>query len=163
MFGLPELVASLEDGCRPPTVTELTRLLDRLRVTLAGLAPYVRFTPAGYTRVPVAVGRHFEVKVLCWLAGQRTPIHDHAGSACTVKVLSGVATETVYDVTDSVHPRAVSTRRLAAGAVTASFNRDAHRITAADGDLVTLHVYAPKLLAMTLYPDPTSELVLAPV
>jgi cysteine dioxygenase len=136
----------------------LTGLLRRVLVTPAALAPYLLFNHAGYRRNPVAEGRHFEVKVLCWRAGQCSPIHDHAGSACGVRVLRGVAAETVYDVSDPARPRPVRTGRLAAGAVTASFDRDAHRLAAAGGDLVTLHVYAPRLHAMTLYPDAPMEL-----
>lgn len=152
---LHSCIAILNDFRRPPSARQLADLLGRLRSKVADLAPFIRFDAKTYRRNLVADGPGFEVKVLCWRAGQCSPIHDHAGSACGVKVISGIATETTYDVSDPPRPRPLAKARFRPGDVMASFDRDAHRITAADGDLVTLHVYAPKLASMTLFPDET--------
>lgn len=129
-------------------------MLDRLAVASGELTRFIRFDDGRYCRNPVAEGRHFQILVVCWRTGQQSPIHSHDGSACGLKVIAGVASEVVYDVTsDPARPRPVSTRRLRPGAVATSFDRDAHRITAPEGDLVTFHVYTPPLRTMTVYPQ----------
>jgi cysteine dioxygenase len=133
-------------------------MLDRLALASGEFDRFIRFDPARYRRNPVAEGPHFQLLVVCWRSGQRSPIHSHDGSACGLKVVSGIATEVAYDVvTNPARPQPISTRRLGPAAVATSFDRDVHRITAAEGDLVTLHVYSPPLRAMTVYPDGGSE------
>jgi cysteine dioxygenase len=34
--------------------------------------------------------------LICWCEGQRTPIHDHGGEECWVKVIEGEFKETIY-------------------------------------------------------------------
>lgn len=155
MLTLPQLVAHLHGLVAPPTPEEMARLLDRLVPDPRSLEPHTRFDPGRYCRNPVADGPHFQILVICWCRGQRSPIHDHAGSTCGVRVISGTAAETLYDVSDPTRPRPSAARRLGPGAVTASSDRDAHRLAAEEGPLVTLHVYMPPLSAMTLYPDET--------
>src|SRR5262249_38187953 len=86
--------------------------------------------------------------VLCWKNGQRSPIHDHTGSSCAVRVLRGVLTETAFVFAPHGRVKAVGSRDLAAGAVCGSEDRDLHQVSnLQDGDaaLVTLHVYTPPL------------------
>ena len=40
----------------------------------------------------------FELILLCWEQGQITPIHDHGGEECWVKVINGEFRETIYKV-----------------------------------------------------------------
>ena len=42
-----------------------------------------------YTRNLVGGDSRFNVIVMGWSEGQRTPIHDHAGSHCIMKIVSG--------------------------------------------------------------------------
>src|SRR5262245_1769548 len=58
---------------------------------------YLRFHPGHYVRNLMFAGPAFQALVLCWRNGQRSPIHDHTGSSCAVKVLRGCAVETVFD------------------------------------------------------------------
>src|SRR5689334_9098791 len=78
---------------RPPLDALAARLRD-LDVTPADVAGWVQFSPRGYQRNLVRAGEWYHVWVMCWRNGQRSPIHDHAHSACCVKVLSGDATIT---------------------------------------------------------------------
>lgn len=43
----------------------------------------------------------FNLIVLAWTEGQGSPIHDHAGSHCVMKVLDGQLSETIYEWPDS--------------------------------------------------------------
>ncbi len=46
-----------------------------------------------YTRTLVGYDEQFIVLLLCWEKGQSSPIHDHAGSSCWVKILTGTLDE----------------------------------------------------------------------
>jgi cysteine dioxygenase len=92
--------------------------------------------------------------VLCWKNGQRSPIHDHSGSACVVRVLQGKLTETLFEFAPNGHVKASFSRDFAEGSIFGSEDTDLHQVSnlqADDADLVTLHVYAPPLIAMNTY------------
>src|SRR5262245_2241975 len=96
--------------------------LDGLRACVANLdlvrsdiAAYVRFGHDCYRRNKVHAGQGYEVLVLCWRSGQRSPIHDHRGSACALFVVEGAATETVFERSGSGLIFPTESRRLAAG------------------------------------------------
>jgi cysteine dioxygenase len=133
---------------------DLVAQVAELRLDFREVAPWVRFSDRGYTRNLVRAGTWYHVLVLCWKNGQRSPIHDHAGSACAVRVLRGTLTETRFDVAPNGLVYAVGSRSLGPGGVCGSQDSDLHQISnlqAGDADLVTLHVYSPPLLQMGTY------------
>src|SRR5262249_43980337 len=65
-------------------------------LTLEDVANYLVFRPDRYVRNRLHDGPSYQALVLCWRNGQRSPIHNHRGSHCGVKVLRGVATETRF-------------------------------------------------------------------
>jgi cysteine dioxygenase len=90
--------------------------------------------------------------VLCWAPGQFSPIHDHAGSTCAVRVIRGTASETVYQQTE--HEVLQQTSHWVAGDVFGGSDGDIHAVgnfAPDDTPLVTLHVYSPPLTRMSLY------------
>ena len=91
---LPDLIAYLDGLSERAPLDELLDLLACVEVDPADLADHVRFSAQGYTRNLVRAGPWYHLLVLCWKNGQRSPIHDHAGSSCAVRVLRGVLTET---------------------------------------------------------------------
>lgn len=117
------------------------------------LQEFVRFHPEHYLRNLVHGGPAYHVLLLCWRNGQRSPIHDHIGSGCGVKVLQGTATETVFDRAPNGMIFATRSRFLTADTVCATEDADIHQISnlQAEGDLVTLHVYSPPLMRMNVY------------
>ncbi len=135
--------------------------LDQLQAELADLdvgkedfAPHVRFAPTTYRRNLVRGGSWYNLWILCWRNGQRSPIHDHCGSSCAVRVLDGVATETLFAFAPNGHVKATASRDLPPGAVVGSADNDLHQVSnlqAADADLVTLHIYSPPLVVMGTY------------
>src|SRR5262249_49576071 len=92
--------------------------------------------------------------ILCWKNGQRSPIHDHVGSSCGVRVLRGTMTETRFEFAPNGHVKAVSSRDFEPNSVCGSQDYDMHQVSnlqAGDADLVTLHVYSPPLVRMGTY------------
>lgn len=156
-MSLEDVIAYLDDLSEPATLADLAARLGALSIGeagLAGLADFITFSARAYTRNLVREGAWYHLLVLCWKNGQRSPIHDHAGSACGVRVLRGTATETTFVPAANGHIMAVASRELPAGTVCATQDSDIHQLSnlqPGEADLVTLHVYSPPLLWMGTY------------
>lgn len=123
-------------------------------LTIDDVASYLTFRPERYVRNRLHDGAGYQVLVLCWRNGQRSPIHNHRGSHCGVKVLRGVATETLFTRAPNGLIVPVSSRDLLPGHTCASADEDIHQVSnlqADNADLVTLHVYSPPLLRMEVF------------
>jgi cysteine dioxygenase len=137
-----------------PNLARLTDELSHFDLDLDDLAEHVRFAEQSYRRNLVRTGPGYHAWLLCWKNGQRSPIHDHRGSACVVRVLRGVLTETLFEVAPNGHVKALFSRDLAEGSLCGSEDTDIHQISnlqAGDAPLITLHVYAPPLHRMGTY------------
>jgi cysteine dioxygenase len=135
-------------------LNDLVSELEGLEIDCEEVAPFIRFSSRGYTRNLIRGGAWYNVLVLCWKNGQRSPIHDHAGSSCGVRVLRGTATETLFEFAPNGHVKALFSRDMHEGSVCGSQDDDMHQVSnlqPGDADLVTLHVYSPPLLYMGTY------------
>ena len=151
---LAALVEYLDGLKERATIESLLDLLGRSKVTMADLEAFTCFKDETYQRVQICAGEHYEMLVVCWKSGQRSPIHDHAHSTCCFRVMQGVCTETVFNL----YPpsRVVERERhdLREGYLTASQDSDTHQVSnlqPAGTNLVTLHIYSPPLGAMRKY------------
>ncbi len=143
-----QFFTELEAAGHGISLAKLQEMLSRLEVTPQELADWSAFDTQRYQRNRIYRSEHFEALVLCFEAGQRTPIHDHAGSACGVLVLRGVGTETVFARSDDGWLYATGSRQLPCGGIVGSFDMDTHQLSNLQGDgarLVTLHIYSPPL------------------
>ena len=132
----------------------LAGLLRDRAITRDDLAPACIFKPDRYQRNTIRETKWYELVCLCWSSGQRTPIHDHEGSSCAFLVVEGTATETRFDRTESGLICPSWTKHHLPGYVCASSAADVHRVanTQPKGeDLITLHVYSPKLVGYNIY------------
>ena len=133
---------------------ELLAELGPLQLDSRELAPYIRFFEHTYRRNFVRGNDWYNLWVLCWRNGQRSPIHDHRGSSCGVRVLRGTLTVTLYEFAPNGHIKATGSRDLGPGGVIGGEDADMHQVSnlqAGDADLVTLHIYSPPLLFMGTY------------
>ena len=153
-LALADLFERLDAYADRIPLTALENVLRDLEVSLAEVKPWLVFGEDTYRRNLVHAGPAYQALVLCWRNGQRSPIHDHAGSSCGVRVLAGEAMETVFERTRAGMVYAVRSAMHREGAVCATQDSDIHQVSnLADGggDLVTLHVYSPPLLNMGTY------------
>jgi cysteine dioxygenase len=143
------------DGLRErASLAQLTSVVSRLDLRPEDVAEFIRFSEQGYTRNLVRGGPWYHLLVLCWKNGQRSPIHDHAGSSCCLRVLRGVLTETAFVFAANGHVKAMGSRDFLPGSVIASEDSDMHQVSnlqEGTADLVTLHVYSPPLRFMGTY------------
>ena len=100
MAKLRDFLCALDALTERAPLDELLRWQRDLEVGFEELADWIRFAPTGYQRNLVQEGPLYRMLVLCWAPGQFSPIHDHAGSTCAVRVIRGTATETVYQQTE---------------------------------------------------------------
>ncbi|MCA9245300.1 MAG: hypothetical protein KDA32_15195 [Phycisphaerales bacterium] len=128
--------------------------LQTLDFSFDDVAHVARFDPERYRRNLLHAGPGYHALILCWLPGQRSPIHDHAQSTCGVRVLKGICTETVFERNAAGYVYPTETRDLPTGGVCGSQDSDLHQVSNLQGpgeDLVTMHVYSPPLLSMRTY------------
>ncbi len=136
------------------SLTALQDWLARTEVTLDMVRPFLQFSPDHYVRNLMHAGPCYQALVICWQSGQRSPIHDHRGSSCAVKVICGVATETAFATAANGMIYANGSRQLKAGDSCASQDADIHQMSNLQpegDDLVTLHIYSPPLYRMNMY------------
>ncbi len=135
-------------------LSRLEELLRRLDISLADVRPYARFGDEHYQRNLFRSGSAYHALVLCWKNGQRSPIHDHRGSSCGVRVLEGEMTETLFEFSANGLIYPTTTSVLKEGGVCGSQDADIHQVSNLQSDekpLVTLHIYSPPLLVMGTY------------
>lgn len=150
-------------------IRKLVRLLDELpdcsglqalfsvvqesRIDLLDVAEYVRFDSERYHRELISQSEKFQLLVLGWLPGQKSPIHNHRGSQCCVRVLQGTAVETVYSQTSN-GLFDFDTTNYPIGSMLCGEDADIHTVenlaSSHDG-LVTMHIYRPALTQMQLF------------
>ena len=154
----------------PTTIANLFTRLDRIGgqlpladildwfqanpLTAEELHDYLVFSKDHYVRNLLHTGPTYQALVLCWRNGQRSPIHNHKGSHCGVKVLRGTATETFFERAPNGMILPTKSRQLPPGDTTASAEADTHQVSncqAGNADLVTLHIYSPALTKMEVF------------
>jgi cysteine dioxygenase len=151
---IDDYFAALDRRAGPLPLGLLEDWLRETPLTADLLSDFLVFRPDRYVRNLVHAGPGYQALALCWRTGQRSPIHNHRGSACGVKVLLGVATETAFARAPNGMVVPTGSRDLAAGYLCGSVDDDIHQVSnlqAGGADLVTLHVYSPPLLRMDMY------------
>lgn len=151
---LEQLVEYLEGLTQRAPVQRLEEHLRAMDLKFADIAAFAQFGERQYVRNLVYSGEWYHVLVLCWRSGQRSPIHNHAGSTCGVHVLKGTPTETAFATTPCGQVKAVSSQDLTVGDVLVTQDSGIHQVSnlqAKGNDAVTLHVYSPPLLRMDTF------------
>jgi cysteine dioxygenase len=150
---LADLLHELDRHPGTPTLSEVRRSLQETPLDLADVLPHTASDRGTYVRTRIHATDRYEVLAMCWLPGQLSPVHDHGGSSCGVRVIQGAATETVYRLGPDGLADPVVSRVFHPGEMIGAANDDLHTLgnLPVPGHerwpvaLVTLHVYAPAL------------------
>lgn len=135
-------------------LTVLAKMLGQLSLTRDDLKPACQFGIKSYRRNVIASSPWFELLALTWRSGHCTPIHDHRGVSCAFRVVHGVGTEIRFKQTASGLVCPVETTEMQPGYVCAAEDADIHQVAnmqARGQDLITLHIYSPRIKKMHTY------------
>ncbi|MFT5823543.1 MAG: cysteine dioxygenase [Crocinitomix sp.] len=89
---LDELVSALSEGER----TSYDHIFRSTKLPSSFYEGYCSWSDKSYTRNCIIDTEKFELILLCWGEGQMTPIHDHGGEECWVKIVEGEFREKIY-------------------------------------------------------------------
>ena len=158
---LAPLLAKLDALTERAPLEMLREELSRLRITRDDLGGACRFSDEHYRRNIVRRTDDYELVALCWKPGQRTPIHDHAGSTCGLLVVEGDATETRFELDADGVARRVGRTVMGQGSVCASQDDDIHEVAnLTERDLITLHCYSPPITQFHRYEEDSAEVLM---
>ena len=138
---------TVKSADQPIEASDVERMLLNVNVTEEELAPYLIWNETRYSRNLVTQTEHCALYVMTWLPGQFTAIHDHRGSTCGVRVLSGTMTEITYHRAPNSCLYPVGSSALHAGELSVTMDEDVHQVGNLEKDigLVTLHLYTPPM------------------
>lgn len=144
------LVAAIEElkyRAREMKMPDLRRFIMDLKPDPGEVEPYIQFAENRYARNLVYKTADFECLAICWLPGQRSPIHDHGNSICTVYTLEGVLSADNYRKLPSGHVRADYSEDFNAGSVLSIQTSEIHQVSNLQDSqkLVSLHFYLAPL------------------
>jgi len=157
---LDELASRIQHLTRVPALGEVESWFSALAIRARDYDRHRVFTERKYARNLIARSEYAELLLLCWRAGQRTPIHDHGGSIGVVMVCEGWLTETMYERCQDGRVRPYNTQRWPEGGITGADVPDIHQLLnlhTAGQDMVTLHCYAPPLSILNTFSHRSSR------
>jgi cysteine dioxygenase len=158
MHGLRQLLECFgrwDAGLIPIPYEDLHGNLSRLELAPDEFDGFEEFDERSYRRVSVRRGIHYEALILGWRSGQSSPIHDHRGSSCVVRVVRGCATETRFMMSPCGRLVPRNSRSHPPGSVLGCRGAGIHQMSNLEApgiDLVTLHVYSPPPSGWRYYP-----------
>ncbi len=94
---LNELVTSLSEGER----TTYDNISRSISIPSDTFQSYCSWSKSSYTRNCIFDNEKFELILLCWEEGQMTPIHDHGGEECWVKIITDQFRERIYETSET--------------------------------------------------------------
>ncbi|KAI0243455.1 hypothetical protein L0F63_007101, partial [Massospora cicadina] len=133
-------------------VPKIMKLMSEYRSKPEDWIKYAHFDDKKYTRNLVDSGNgSFNLLVLAWGPGQASPIHDHAGSHCIMKILDGQLQEYLYswpeDHSNASPMRCNRTTSYHKNQVTYIHDKiGLHRVkNATSSNSLSLHLYTPPI------------------
>jgi cysteine dioxygenase len=153
-ISLADLTQVLQSDWSVMNPARMQDILDRLVVTADAVQPHALFFAGRYARNLVYKDREFEIMIMCWHAGQRSSIHDHAGSLGGIKILQGELTESQFNQAANGMIKALSSADYSIDATRVEETSLIHQISnlqAENRTAVSVHIYVPLLVRMNVY------------
>ena len=127
-------------------------ILKRLDLDSSELKAYESWDKQDYSRNCIEKNDRYELLLLCWNPGDRTPIHNHGGQRCWVYQISGEIEEIRFDTSDS-EPREIYRQTLKPNQLTYIDDAMACHVLANPGVVrsVSIHVYAAPIENCDIY------------
>jgi cysteine dioxygenase len=150
---LVSAIDELKHTAKEMRLPDLRRFISGLKVNRSEIEPHILFTEEKYARNLIYKCAHFECLVLCWKPGQRSPIHDHANSICTVYTVEGLLSADNYRKMSNGHIRADYSEDFKPGSVLSIQTTEIHQVSNLQdaAPLISLHFYLGPLENSFLY------------
>lgn len=129
---------------------EIITRLDVLKLDVDELSTWSKDC---YTRNCLECNDDFELILICWEEGQVTPIHDHGGEECWVKIIQGEFKETIYESNESGEPTEIKTNIGGPGGISYMVDfMGCHSLeNVSNGRALTIHLYAKPIASCNIY------------
>jgi cysteine dioxygenase len=151
---LSRLIDLLKSDWSVINAARMQDILNRLVVSTDEFQPHALFSEKRYARNLVYKDRQFEIMIMCWCAGQRSSIHDHAGSLGGIRILQGELTESLFGRAANGMIKSLSSADYAVEDTRVEETSLIHQISnlqAGNGKTVSVHIYIPPLVRMNVY------------
>lgn len=93
---LNDLITALLEG----EISTYNQIIHSAKFSENDFSEYCSWSNDCYTRNCIVNNEKFELILICWCKDHQTPIHDHGGEECWVKVIDGEFKETIYKQTE---------------------------------------------------------------
>lgn len=152
-----ELVTSLIEEDR----TKYNRIIRSFNLPISAFESYCSWSEESYTRNCIVENEKFQLILLCWEEGQKSPIHDHGGEECWVKFIQGEFKETIYKVNSSGELNTVKTFMAKTDDVSYMIDfMGCHCLeNISPGKSMSLHLYAKPIHNCNLFDEKSGESV----
>ena len=153
-ISLAKLINVLKNDWSVINPARMQDILNRLVLTTEEVEPHALFSEKRYARNLVYKDREFEIMIMCWKAGQRSSIHDHAGSLGGIRILQGELTECLFERAANGMIKSLSSADYAIEDTRVEETSLVHQISnlqAENGTTVSVHIYIPPLVRMNVY------------
>ena len=157
---LNELISALKNE----QSTKYHDILHSMEIPKSAFEVFCSWSESTYTRNCIFENERFELILICWQSSHKTPIHDHGGEECWVKVIDGEFKETVYksnEVSEVSEVNILKTTLFKAGDISYMIdfmgchqlkNLSSHRA-------LSLHLYAKPIRNCNIYDEQLKEFV----
>ena len=154
LTSLSQLVEILK---KSPT-EDFVAISKSVKLTANDVASYASWSSEKYTRNCVEINDRFELILLCWEPGQKTPIHDHGGEECWVYFINSEFEEIIYTTSESELEEKQSVK-VTHGAVTYMTDfMGVHSLqNVGDTRGYSLHLYAEPIKSCNVFNDSSAE------
>lgn len=164
-ISLSDLVRLLEGEAAGVGPAEMADILHRLAVSPEELTAHALFSDKRYARNLVHKTSGFEIMIMCWKAGQRSSIHDHAGSLGGLRILSGELTESLFEKAPNGMIKSLSSADYPTSSTRVEETSLIHQISNLQSEnrqAISVHIYVPPLVRMNVYSleDPSVKNIL---
>ena len=154
---LNELISALKNE----QSTKYHDILHSMEIPKSAFEVFCSWSESTYTRNCIFENERFELILICWQSSHKTPIHDHGGEECWVKVIDGEFKETVYKLNEVSEVNILKTNLFKAGDISYMIdfmgchqlkNLSSHRA-------LSLHLYAKPIRNCNIYDEQSKEFV----
>ena len=154
---IDELVTALSEGER----TKYNNIVRSIELPVSAFENYCSWSDESYTRNCIVDDEKFELILLCWEPGQITPIHDHGGEECWVRIIEGDFRETIYKDDAAGDLNKVKSSVAKANDVTYMIDfMGFHSLeNLSNKRSMSLHLYAKPIRSCNMYDKNTGKLV----